>query len=362
MSKSSPPPAPDYTGAAVATASGNRDAAIASQQGSLVNQNTPYGSLNYSQRGTTAQGNPTYQADYNLSPVGQQLLNYGNQSALGLGALQNTATQNVASTMGQPVNNSNVPALQNNFNGQTASQGSDVAYKAATARLDPQWQQNTEMNRTQLANQGIMPGSEAYDNEMRVFNQGKNDAYSQAQANALSQGLSEASLNNQTGFNQANLNNATAAQQLQQNVSLYNQPLNALNALRSSSQVTNPQFSAQPGMQYTGGPNYAGAAQNQAAGALNGYNSQVGQQNSFTNGLYSLGGAALTGLAFSDKNLKSKIRRIGTHPLGIRIYSYEIFGKPEIGVMAQEVLQVRPEAVIKHPSGYLMVNYGGLNA
>ena len=27
------------------------------------------------------------------------------------------------------------------------------------------------------------------------------------------------------------------------------------------------------------------------------------------------------------------------------------------GVMAQDVLSYRPEAVIRHPSGYLMVNY-----
>ena len=47
-----PAPAPDYTGAAVATSSGNKETAIAAQQGSMVNQNTPYGSLTYGSAGT----------------------------------------------------------------------------------------------------------------------------------------------------------------------------------------------------------------------------------------------------------------------------------------------------------------------
>lgn len=66
------------------------------------------------------------------------------------------------------------------------------------------------------------------------------------------------------------------------------------------------------------------------------------------------------GAMASDRRLKSNIVRIGTHPLGIGIYEYEIFGRPDIGVMAQEVLEVKPEAVLTHPDGYLMVHYGRL--
>src|SRR5678809_965934 len=46
---SSPPPAPDYTGAAQATAQGNIDAAKAAAEANRVNQVTPYGNLQYSQ-------------------------------------------------------------------------------------------------------------------------------------------------------------------------------------------------------------------------------------------------------------------------------------------------------------------------
>jgi hypothetical protein len=68
----------------------------------------------------------------------------------------------------------------------------------------------------------------------------------------------------------------------------------------------------------------------------------------------SLGSAAI----MSDRRLKSNIVRVGTHPLGIGIYEYDIFGERQRGVMADEVQKVKPEAVVTHPSGYNMVKYG----
>lgn len=59
----------------------------------------------------------------------------------------------------------------------------------------------------------------------------------------------------------------------------------------------------------------------------------------------------------SDRRLKSNVVRIGTHPLGIGIYEYDIFGERQRGVMADEVEAVMPEAVTTHPFGYKMVYY-----
>ena len=79
-------------------------------------------------------------------------------------------------------------------------------------------------------------------------------------------------------------------------------------------------------------------------------------------GLYdlagALGGAGIT--KYSDRRLKSNIVRIGTHPLGIGIYEYDIDGSRQRGVMADEVLTVLPEAVLTGDDGYMMVNYGVL--
>lgn len=251
----SPPPAPDYTGAAAATAAGNKDAAIAAQQGSMVNQNTPYGNLSYSQTGTSAQGNPTYTANIDLSPAGQQILDQQNKLSTGLFNAQDQALGQVNSQ--GPMDLSSVDDVYNK------------AYQTQTSRLDPYWQHQQEMTDTQLRNQGLQPGMEAYDNAMRDFNQGKNDAYTQAQQTAIG--------------------NMPTTYQLA--LSQYEQPLNQLNALRTGSQVTNPQFANTPQQQAMPGPNYLGAAQ--ATGAYNQglYNSQVGQANSFSSGLMNLGGA-----------------------------------------------------------------------
>lgn len=321
----SPPPAPDYTGAAQATASGNLAAAQQAQRANMVNQYTPYGSLTYAQDATSRfpSGDPSYSSTVNLSPTGQALLDANNQSSLGLASLQSGAEGRVAQTMGQPMDQSSVQAT------------ADQAYKNYTSRLDPQWQQATNQQETQLRNQGLVPGSEAYDNAMRVFNNGKNDAYTQANTAAIN----------------------TMPQTYQLASAQYNQPLNTLNAIRTGSQVTNPQFTSTPQQQTTTGANTLGAASAQGQYGQGLYNAGVGQANAFNSGLFSLGSAAI---GMSDRRLKSNIVRIGTHPLGIGIYEYDIFGHREIGVMAQEAFHVKPDAVLTHPSGYLMVDYGAL--
>jgi hypothetical protein len=77
-------------------------------------------------------------------------------------------------------------------------------------------------------------------------------------------------------------------------------------------------------------------------------------------GLMGLGGALGSAWLRSDRRLKSHVVRIGTHPLGIGIYAYDIGGARDVGVMAEEVLTVRPEAVMRGTDGFLMVNYGRL--
>lgn len=77
----------------------------------------------------------------------------------------------------------------------------------------------------------------------------------------------------------------------------------------------------------------------------------------------SLGSAAIfTG---SDSSIKENIKLVGEHRPGINLYNFEY--RPEykdkwghggfIGVMADEVEKVMPEAVEMHPDGYRVVNY-----
>ena len=77
-------------------------------------------------------------------------------------------------------------------------------------------------------------------------------------------------------------------------------------------------------------------------------------------------GAGLAALKTSDIRCKHNIRQIGNLPSGIKVYSFEYLDEfketadddgIQIGVMAQEVLPIIPEAISMRPDGYMMVNY-----
>jgi hypothetical protein len=79
--------------------------------------------------------------------------------------------------------------------------------------------------------------------------------------------------------------------------------------------------------------------------------------------LMSGAGSLAMGLAaFSDRRLKRDIVKIGERPDGLGLYLFRYLWSPvrHLGVMAQEVLKVKPDAVIRHESGFLMVDYGAL--
>lgn len=63
--------------------------------------------------------------------------------------------------------------------------------------------------------------------------------------------------------------------------------------------------------------------------------------------------------AGSDRRIKRDIVKLYERPDGLGVYLYRYLWSPMryIGVMAQEVLKVKPEAVAVHPAGFLMVDY-----
>jgi len=60
----------------------------------------------------------------------------------------------------------------------------DQAYAAQTRNLDPQWQQADRDFAQQMVNQGLAPGTEAYDNARANFDRARTDAYTQARTAA----------------------------------------------------------------------------------------------------------------------------------------------------------------------------------
>lgn len=99
------------------------------------------------------------------------------------------------------------------------------------------------------------------------------------------------------------------------------------------------------------GQNMIGAGNAMAAG-------QMGQANAYAgalNNMADMGGLYM--LMKSDRRLKANIKPIGKLDNGLTIYSYTINGSFQIGLMADEVESIHPEAVVEHPRGYKMVNY-----
>jgi hypothetical protein len=422
-----------------------------------------------------------------------------NQQASGLGAGLNNSAK-IQTNLGLD------PTLLN-------QQATDALYKANTQYLDPQFAQSQAKMESQLANQGITRGSEAYNNAMLNFNNQKQQAYTDARNQAIGQGtaaaqglfgmglqgaqfgntslgqqfgqnvtaqqlanasagqnnanaqtnmgLTNAALGQQFGqnvtsanfanaaqqqaYNQAQGNaqfqNAAQAQQYGQNLSdmqaqntavgqrfgmdtsnqastnnaqtqqynaamananlnnqqlsqLYNQqlqsgqmsnaasnqqlaqnqavqqnPLNILQALRTGAQLNTANLPAvgvsQPGqLANWQGADMLGAAQAQGQYDQSVYNAQAAANAQMVSAgigaAGALGGAGIKAAA-SDRRLKKNIKRIGTHVLGIGLYTWDyLWGEPFAGVMADEVEQVMPEAIVMHPSGFKMVNYSML--
>jgi hypothetical protein len=358
-SSPSPPPAPDYAGAA--REQGVANEATARLQGRINNPNVsgPLGGQTVTfgegdQPTITQTLTPDAQSTLEAQQrVQRSLANLGEQ---GIGTAR-TALANPFSPNSQGlqlrIDTSNLARMP--VNAGTTGQ------EAIMARLAPQLERQDAATRSRLLNQGLVPGGEAYENAMISENQRKNDLLTQA----VVQGIGLDTNTRAQGFNEASsemaAQNAAQQAELQREAFLRQQPLNEITGLMSGSQIQMPQFQGYSPTSIAPAPLFAGA-QAQGASDMDRYGIQSSNVNAQNAGLFNLlgaGGAAGI-MKYSDRRLKSNIEKIGTHPLGIGVYEYNIFDRRERGVMADEVEAVMPEAVVLHPSGYKMVNYGML--
>ena len=220
---------------ATASAQGSSNAATATAQSALnnINQVTPYGSLTYQQTGTQAITQPDGTVSYvpintstqTLSDPEQKLFNQ--QNALGTQA-NNAASQELGTlnqTLQNPVTSDSLPTLstslgsnptlatgydqggaiqsgyasggaiqgsvpvtqtattfgntastiQNDVNMAGITQARDDATNSALARLQPTMDRSNAALQSQLANQGVTAGSQAYNDALLQQSQGNND-------------------------------------------------------------------------------------------------------------------------------------------------------------------------------------------
>jgi len=170
--------------------------------------------------------------------------------------------------------------------------------EAIMSRLEPSLAKNRVSTETQLINQGLRPGSEAYDNAIKLLGQQENDARTQAALTGI--GLDTSA--NAQGFNQAlqsgQFGNTAQQQALAQAIQGRQMPLNEITALMSGSQIQNPTFSPYQGTNIQPAP-IANATAQEGQFAQNTYNQQVASANAQNAGLYSLGGAGIIGYGLS---------------------------------------------------------------
>lgn len=326
MGKPSPPPAPDYRGAAIEQ--GKAEQAAARQTAVLSNPNiiSPYGSqtVTYDVAGGF-EGTPQPTITQTLTPEAQATLEAQQRVQRSLAGLGEQATGTAQRIMGTPFQYTG-PEIQTSV-GQLPAPRTELdlsgvakmpvnagmtGQQAIMSRLEPQLERRSNALRQNLANQGITPGSEAYKTAMLDEAQAQNDLLSQAalqgigldmsaQQQGYGQALGTAGFYNQAAaqdINQrlaaAQFGNQAAAQRLQQELGLYNVPLNQITALMSGSQIQTPQFQQYSGPGRIEAPQLAQAAQNLGNYNTAAYNAKM----QALGGLYQGIGSVVGGLKF----------------------------------------------------------------
>lgn len=157
MGKQAPPP-PNYQGAAQQQAQSSQQNVGAQTTANRANQTNALGAT----------------SQWTVDPATGQ---WTQQSSLGgpLGQAAGSLEQQVMQGAGQPLDNGL----------QAGQQAAQTLYGSERAMLDPQWQQASEQNQAQLANQGLDPTSAAARAQNNQFNAAQNQAYSQAMGNAM---------------------------------------------------------------------------------------------------------------------------------------------------------------------------------
>lgn len=311
----STPAPPDPWETAQAQSQWNNTTAQTQQALNMVNQNNPWGSSTYDQTGSQtiigADGKPItlprYTQTTTLSPEQQAIFEQGQVAQGNLAGLAADQSAAMRDYLAEPFTYTNQDA-------------ENWAYDLASPRILNQQAQNEDQLRTTLANKGIREGSAAWNNELGRMTNANSDQLNQLALTGRAQAYQEALTNR-------------------------NQPINELSALMSGSQVSMPQFGSTP---QTGvaGVDYTGLVNNQ-------YQAQVQSANAMNGGLFGLLGTGLS--LFSDRRLKTDIKRVGNTDAGTPIYTYRYGGAGpyHMGVMSDEV----PYATTKHESGFDMVNY-----
>lgn len=206
------------------------------------------------------------------------------------------------------------------------------------SRLNPQIDRQRQQLETDLVNRGIRPGSTAYSAAQSDFNQGLNDQ----RTSILLQGGQEQSRLQNMALNQFGAQNTQRQNALSEMLTRRQVPLNEILALSGQSQLQQPNFANTP---QTGvaGTDIAGITNANYAQQMQGYQQNQGM----IGGLFSAGASLIPLL--SDVRSKTDIVKVGQLNNGLGVYIYKYHGEEpyHLGLIAQEVEEIHPDAVVE---------------
>lgn len=228
----------------------------------------------------------------------------------------------------------------------------EAAYNLGAKRLDSRFGRGQESLEVKLANQGLTPGTEAYDSAMKTFGQERNDAYDSLGNSSYLSGV-------QAGHTTFGDNLSSRQNAVGEALQKYNQPMQdvqQLSGLLAPSGFVADNSTA-GGAQAAAGTAMAGQAQN--------FDQYQSQQFNLADALGALGGI---GKAFlSDERAKLNITRMSSEVIpGVPYAMFEYkegLGEPgvHLGVIAQDLVKVRPDLVLTDPeTGFFKVDYASL--
>lgn len=364
MGKKSGPEAPDYTAAAEKQGQSSRENIEQQTWANRPDTYTPWGSQTWDRSSqvdpTTGKSFNTWDQHINLSPEQQRAFDAQQNIQGGKSDLAQSMLGRMNSDFG-PMTDWNKFKGYGDIEGagDTRNRVEDETYAKYTDRLDDRFGKDNKSLQTELMNQGLSRGDEAYDSAMKDQGTKQTDAYQQAMHDSVMSGGEEAQRQFNMGLGGANYGNQVRQSQIAEEMQKRGWSLNEVNAILNGQQVGMPSM---PGFNTAGAAQatqYSQAAGQQGQAAIDQYNAQQGGLQGMMGGAASLGSMAMM---FSDRRLKKNIEPLFVDPQGIQWYKFNYLWSvlPHIGVMADEVAHI-PNAVHTHFSGYKLVNYGALH-
>lgn len=338
-SKSKPPPAPDYVGAAREQAESSKEVTNMQTYANRPNQQTPWGGTTWTPEAftdpATGQQVTRWNQEMTLDPSAQEALD--SQLAVQTGRSQ--AAQGLLPRVTDEIADSwdysrfspragipGTPDLDTSAPGQTTQAMSEGEFaserqrleNAAFERMRPEFGFRDEALRTRLYNQGIDPDSDAgkratqqeADLQARErWNALQAGGEEQARLQAMklaregqafgqdvaAQGAGNAALQSQQGadITGANFQNTERQQQIVEEMQRRGMSLNEINALLTGQQVQTPGMPGFTTAQRADPAQYLSAAQMEGQHDLDVFNAQQAGRMGFMSGLFGLGSSYL---------------------------------------------------------------------